>query len=189
MNHIGSAQLETKRLILRKISINDADEMYNNWASNPEVAKYVTWSVHKNVEETKELLAKWEKGYENKNYYKWLITLKDGDIAIGTIDVVRQNDELEMVEIGYCISQEYWGSGITTEAFKKVIQFLFEEVGYNRIQASHAVMNPASGRVMQKCGLKFEGVIRDGNRLNSGKLCDVAMYSILKKEYKKEGEL
>ncbi len=63
--------------------------------------------------------------------------------------------------------------------------FCHYDIGYNRIQAEHVLANPASGKVMQKCNMKFEGIIRDGNRLNTGNLCDVALYSILKKEFVK----
>lgn len=63
--------------------------------------------------------------------------------------------------------------------------FCHYDVGYNRIQAEHVLANTASGKVMQKCNMKFEGIIRDGNRLNTGNLCDVALYSILKKEFVK----
>lgn len=160
--------------------------MYNNWATDFEVTKYVTWKTHKNLEETKKLLSGWEKSYENENCYRWVICIKETNTPIGTIDVVRARDEVETAEIGYCISRNYWGKGITTEACKEVIRFLFEEVKYNRLEAEHAVQNPASGRVMQKCGMTFEGIIRDGNRLNNGEFCDVKKYSILRREFCKE---
>lgn len=188
MNHIGTQILETERLVLRKVTENDAVDMYNNWASDEDVTKYVTWKAHKNLDETKNLLSGWEKEYQRKDCYRWFICLKDTNELAGTIDVCRKNDDLEMAEIGYCISKKHWNKGIVTEACKEVIKFLFEKVGYNRIQAQHIPENIGSGKVMQKCGMKFEGIIRHGNRLNTGELCDIAQYSILKKEFNK-GEL
>lgn len=186
MNHIGTKELETDRILLRRISVDDAEKMYNNWASDPDVSRYVTWPVHKDIDVTKDLLKIWEREYDKPNCYRWCIVLKETNEPIGTIDVVKSEDSYEIAEIGYCISKEYWSKGIMTECAKRVLKFLFEEVGYNRIQATHALENPASGRVMQKIGMQYEGTIRDGNRLNQGKLCDVAMYSILKREYFKE---
>ena len=186
MKHIGTKELETDRILLRRISVDDAEKMYNNWASDPEVSKYVTWPTHKDINVTKDLLKMWEAEYTNSSCYRWCVVLKENNEPIGTIDVVKSEDSYEIAEIGYCISKEYWGKGIMTECAKRVLKFLFEEVGYNRIQATHALENPASGRVMQKIGMQYEGTIRDGNRLNQGKLCDVAMYSILKREYFKE---
>lgn len=188
MNHIGTKELETKRIILRRINVNDAQLMYNNWASDIDVSRYVTWNVHKDVNETNELLKVWELEYTNLNCYRWCIVDKESNEPIGTIDVCKSNDSLDMAEIGYCMSKKHWGKGIMTECASRVVKFLFEEVGYKRIQATHALENPASGRVMQKIGMKYEGVIRDGNRLNTGNLCDVAMYSILAREYFKGEE-
>lgn len=179
MKHIGTRDLETERLLLRKISVNDAEAMYNNWASDDIVTRYVTWPTHQSVEDTKGLLAMWEKEYENDNCYRWLIELKDEKKAIGTIDVCRMNESDKVAEIGYCISRDYWNKGIVTEAAKKVLEYLLKEVGFYRIEAQHHLDNPASGKVMQKIGMKYEGIVR-GGRLVKGKHVDVAMYAILK---------
>ena len=183
MNHIGTKDLETDRLILRRITVNDAEQMYNNWASNPIVAKYTTWQAHKDVDETKKLLEIWESEYENKECYRWCIVLKDENKPIGTIDVCKSNERLEFAEIGYCIAQDCWGKGIVTEAGKKVIEFLFNEVGYNRIQAKYMPVNIASGKVMQKLGMQYEGIQREAYKDNNGNFCDIAVYSILKREF------
>jgi len=179
MKHIGTKQLETERLILRRISVNDAEAMYNNWASDDIVTKYVTWPKHESVEATRGLLEIWEKEYENDSCYRWAIVLKDENKVIGTIDVVRVNEADETAEIGYCISHEYWSKGIVTEAAKKVVEYLLNEVGFYRVEAQHHLDNPASGKVMQKIGMKYEGVIR-GARIVKGEHIDVAMYAILK---------
>jgi len=86
------------------------------------------------------------------------------------------------VEIGYCIGEKWWGQGIVTEAFRALIPYFFEKVGANRIQARHDSQNPASGRVMQKSGLTYEGTLRKADVNNTG-IVDACMYSILKDEY------
>ncbi len=86
--------------------------------------------------------------------------------------------------IGYCLGDEYWHKGIMTEAFMRVIRFLFEEVDVNRIKSTHDVNNPNSGKVMLKCGLKYEGTLRKDEVNNTG-VHDSAVYSILKEEYER----
>ena len=179
MKHIGTRELETERLLLRKITVNDAEAMYNNWASDDVVTRYVTWPTHQSVEDTKSLLAMWEKEYENDNCYRWIIELKDEKKAIGTIDVCRMNGSDGVAEVGYVISRDYWNRGIVTEAAKRVLEYLLKEVGFYRVEAQHHLYNPASGKVMQKIGMKYEGVVR-GGRLVKGEHVDVAMYAILK---------
>lgn len=71
-----------------------------------------------------------------------------------------------------------------TEALGAVIKFLFTNVNFNRIQLRHATENPASGKVMLKCGLKFEGILRQYGFKNNGERCDSAIYSILREEFK-----
>ena len=179
MKHIGTRELETERLLLRKISVNDAEAMYNNWASDDIVTKYVTWPTHQSVEDSKEILKMWESEYEQDNCYRWAIELKEEKKLIGDIDVCRISEVNETAEIGYCISRDYWNRGIVTEAAKKVVEYLLKEAGFYRIEAQHHLDNPASGKVMQKIGMKYEGVIR-GARIVKGEHIDVAMYSILK---------
>lgn len=87
-----------------------------------------------------------------------------------------------MVHIGYCISKKYWNKGITSEAFERIIKFFFEEVKVNRIEAAHNEKNIYSGKVMLKCKLKKEGILRDALKDNSG-ITDSLIYSILRREY------
>ena len=101
-----------------------------------------------------------------------------------SIDVVNLNEKLATAEIGYCLSKKHWGQGIMTEALKAVIDYLFSEVGLNRIVARHNVHNLASGRVMQKSGMTFEGVQRQSGKDNKGNYCDLAHYSILRGEWR-----
>jgi ribosomal-protein-alanine N-acetyltransferase len=95
------------------------------------------------------------------------------------------DEEAGVVEIGYCIGRQFWGQCITTEAFDALINFFFEEVQVNRIEARHDRNNPASGRVMQKCGLVREGMKRQGDRNNTG-ICDVVFYGLLREEWERK---
>ena len=185
MQHLGTSVLETPRLILRPFRLEDADAMYANWASDSEVTKYLTWPAHENIEVTKNILQDFVSHYSETDYYHWAITLGDnGDKPIGSIISVfdDKNEKLKMVTIGYCIGRNWWNQGIVSQAFDRVIRYHFTEVGINRIEAAHDINNPSSGRVMQKCGMKYEGTLRAASINNQG-VHDKAVYSILKKEY------
>lgn len=183
MEHKGTVQLETPRLILRRVTMEDAEAAFQNWTSEEQVTQFLCWPTHKNSEETREIFQRWVANYENMNNYLWGIVLKeDGGRLIGTISAVEQDESLNKVHIGYCIGSRWWHRGITSEAFARIIAFFFEEVRVNRIEARHDPQNPNSGKVMLKCGLTHEGTLREADSNNRG-IVDVAMYSILAKEY------
>lgn len=153
MDSKESFQLETERLILRKLKESDAEVAYNNWTSDEEVSKFVRWSTHKNLEETKEYLREKEKNGTNKDDYDWGIVLKENGELIGEISAFKA--ENKRYELGYNIAKKCWRKGYTTEALKCVMKYLINEVGIKNFKASHAISNPASGAVMQKAGFKY----------------------------------
>ena len=184
MKHCGTQRLETERLILRRFVSEDAGAMYKNWASDDEVTKYLTWPTHPNVDVSKFVTEDWVNSYSNEKFYQWAIVLKENsNEPIGSISAVHMNEDISMVHIGYCIGKAWWHQGITSEAMKAVIDFFFEEVGVNRIEARHDPRNPNSGKVMEKCGLKYEGTLRCSDRNNQG-ICDACYYALLKSEWK-----
>ena len=182
MKHLGTVTLETERLVLRRFINEDAQPMFNNWASNEKVAKYVTWYPHENVGTTKEIINSWIKQYESDDTYRWAIELKKTNALIGIIDVVGM-DSRDTAQIGYCLSESYWGQGVMTEAFKRVIALLFNEVGFHKIEARHIKENIGSGEVMKKCGLKYECTLMHNEKVK-GEWRDMCIYSLFKSEYK-----
>ena len=183
MRHLGTKTLETERLILRRFRPEDAGSMFNNWASDPEVTKYLKWPPHKDTEETGGILSSWIPGYANDDHYIWAIVLKEnGDFPIGCISVVGKNDKIGMLSIGYCIGRAWWNKGITSEALRRVVEYLITEVGAGRVEARHDPKNPNSGKVMLKCGLKYEGTLRQADWNNQG-ICDSAVYAVLAEDY------
>lgn len=182
MKHCGTQRLETDRLILRRFVSEDAAAMYKNWASDEEVTKFLTWPTHSSQEVSQMVLKDWVKSYSDESYYQWAIVLKDnGDEPIGSISVVDMKDDISMVHIGYCIGRGWWHKGVTSEALKAVMDFLFDVVDVNRIEARHDPRNPNSGKVMEKCGMKYEGTLRSSDRNNQG-ICDACYYALLKSE-------
>ena len=183
MNHLGTKQLETRRLILRRFVTDDAEAMFCNWANDPDVSKFLTWPPHNDEAESKGILEKWIAAYDKVDYYNWAIVLKSFPEPIGSICVVRQRDDINMVHVGYCIGKRWWRQGYTSEALIRLIQFFFDDVGANRIEARHDLNNPNSGLVMKKAGMRYEGTKRQGDINNHG-TCDSAEYAILADDYR-----
>jgi len=154
VRHTGTQTIATERLTLRRFTIEDAENMYYNWASDPEVTRYLTWQPHKSVEETAEILQQWEAGYSKNEFYQWAIELNDIEQPIGSISVVSLNEDVQSAELGYCIGKSWWHQGYTTEAVEAVIRFLMAEVGAGRVWSQHDVANPNSGEVMKKAGME-----------------------------------
>lgn len=155
MKHSGTQRLETERLVLRRFMNEDAATMYKNWAADEEVTKYLTWPPHPNQEVSRRVIEDWVKSYDSESYYQWAIVLKEKGEPIGSIAVVHMNEDVSMVQVGYCIGKTWWHNGITSEALKAVMDFLFDIVDVNRIESRHDPRNPNSGKVMKKCGMKY----------------------------------
>ena len=183
MNHKGTVKLETERLVLRRFVIEDAEAGFCNWMSDEKVTEFLRWPTQKDISESESVLKKWIEEYEkDKAFYQWAIVLKELGEPIGSISVVGMNERVDMVHVGYCIGSKWWGNGYMSEAFARIISFLFEEVGVQRIESQHDPNNPASGKVMEKCGLKYEGTLRKADWSNKG-IVDAAVYGLLKEEF------
>lgn len=180
LNHKGTQTIETPRLILRKARMEDAEPMLRNWANDTEVTKFLTWPTHGNIEVTKKLLESWVGSYQRDDYYQWMIVLKEINEPIGSI-MASTMGRAQSAHIGYCIGKPWWHQGIMSETLKAVMDFLFDEVGYHRIESLHDPNNPNSGGVMKKCGMKYEGTLRQADKNNQG-ICDACYYGLLKSE-------
>ena len=183
MNHLGTQVLETPRLILRPFTVEDGPAMYRNWCGDPEVTRYLTWPAHTSEAVSTEIALFWASQYAQPTFYQWAMVLKSLGEPIGSIGVVGRSEPIAAVEVGYCIGRPWWGQGLTAEALSRLLPFFLEEVGANRVECTHDLRNPNSGKVMAKCGMTFEGVRRQGARNNLG-LCDAACYAILKEDWK-----
>lgn len=172
--------IETPRLILRKITAEDTAAMFS-YGSNEEVAKYVTWDVHKTISDTEAFIRFVQDQYANQKVAPWGMEYKETGEFIGTIDFVWWKPNQQSAEIGYVLAPEYWGKGITTEAADAIIRFGFEKMDLVRIQAKCLVDNIASARVMEKVGMSFEGINRKAMFIK-GKHHDLKIYSILEEE-------
>jgi [ribosomal protein S5]-alanine N-acetyltransferase len=173
--------IETDRLTLRIVTIDDLDNMYE-YGSNANVSKYVTWNTHSSISDTKAFLQTVLEQYESEQAVFWGIEHKESAKLIGTIDFVSWNTKHRVGELGYVLSEKYWGQGIMTEAAKEVIKFGFNQMYLVRIQARCLTENIGSERVMKKTGMTLEGIHRKSVFIK-GKHRDIKMYSILEEEF------
>ena len=177
LNHKGTKEIRTNRLLLRKYRLSDAEEMFENYANDDRVTKYLPWKPYSNPADVIPFLEMTIKKYEEISTYNWAIIYQGsviGGISAMSIDTMRNN-----CEVGYCIGYDFWNKGITSEALAAVIAFLFDEVGMHRIMAKHDIENPASGEVMKKCGMTYEGRFKEYYLRHDSTYSDALVYGIV----------
>ena len=183
LNKIFSSipKLECERLLLRKMKKTDASDMFE-YAKDERVTEFLLWEPHESLEYTTQYLNFVQGQYKEGVFYDWALVLNNEDKMIGTCGFTRFDTDNNFAEIGYVINPAYRGNGYACEALERVLKFGFEVLEVNRIEAKYIVGNDASRRVMEKCGMKFEGVARQ-SMLIKGKYRDIGKYAILKSEF------
>lgn len=143
--------LETERLILRPLTVEDAEDCFK-WASDERVARFMSYPKAKDISEEIE----WLKFVEtDENEYNWGFVIKESGELIGSGSIGPDKFINGYWGIGYNIKYDYWNNGYTTEAMQEIIRFAHKKLGVKKFCSDHAVENHASGRVMEKCGMKF----------------------------------
>ena len=175
-------ELETGRLLLRKMRLDDAEAMFA-YASDPEVTRYVLFDTHSSIEDSREFLRFATEGYERGDFGGWGLLLKDSGAFIGTCGLdAGYAPEHARAELGYVLAREHWGRSLMPEAVRAVIRFGFVRAKLNRIEARCIAENVASARVMEKVGMTYEGTLREREFIK-GAYRDMKLYSILRSEY------
>ena len=170
-------QLETERLVLRPMRVSDAPDMFE-YAKSEEVTRYLLWRPHENIGHTRSYLEYLGGRYRIGMHYEWAVILKSENRMIGTCGFASVDCPNNKAEIGYVLNPRYRGQGLMPEAVLRVMRFGFEMMGLHRIEARYMIGNDASRRVMDKVGMTFEGVARDG-MLVKGAYRDIATCAIL----------
>lgn len=177
--------LETDRMILRPLTLEDADSVYD-YAKDPEVTKYVTWEAHQTPADSRNYIF----DHALQNYHRriptpWAITLKtDHNRVIGTVGCFWVSKNAKSMELAYALGAHHWGQGLMAEASRAVMNYCFQEFDLNRIQARCIVENKGSARVMEKIGMQFEGTHRAiFNRRD--RYWDLHQYAVLRDEWLK----
>jgi ribosomal-protein-alanine N-acetyltransferase len=179
-----ASTLETERLVLRRMTLDDAEDYYA-FASDPLVTLHTIWSAHSSMEDSLHYLKGVLQKYENHDSFHWGIVLKESNRLIGRNGLIRCDIANQKAEIGYGISSRYWNKGIVTEATQAIFQYAFEQLDFHRIEGRCSLNNIGSAKIMEKLGMRFEGVLREQLKIQ-GHFLDQRMYAILSKDYLSE---
>ena len=174
------APMETPRLRIRKLGIGDAEDIFA-FSQNPEVSRFVLWDAHRSIADSRSMVRGALRAYRTGEPASLAIELRETGRVVGTIGFVWIDDEHNCAEIGYSLAQEYWGRGLMTEALRAMLEFAFVRLHLNRVEALFDVRNRASGRVMEKCGMRREGLLRQ-KLYNKGEYVDVEIWAILARD-------
>ena len=183
LTHIGTQTIETERLILRRFHFSDLESVFTNWASDEHVQKMYSEPVYETIEAAEVMLARYISMYAQDDKYRWAVILKETGECIGQIAYFYVDSKNNFAEIEYCIGAAFQGRGYATEAAKAVIAYGFDRIGLHKVQICTKEINPKSKRVIEKCGLTYEGMLRDYFFVDGGYIGRL-YFSILESEYR-----
>lgn len=172
-------EIETERLLLREILPEDAAAIYAIF-SDPKVTEYYDLVTYTNIAQADDLIDFFDESFELERAIRWGITRKEDDVVIGTCGYVwlRQHRG----EIGYELASRYWRQGIMAEALEAILEFGFDELGLNRVEALAMVENAASSALLRALGFSEEGVLRQHDYFK-GRFHDMRLFALLKEEF------
>jgi ribosomal-protein-alanine N-acetyltransferase len=164
-NFIEFPNILTGRLILRQMTLDDAEELYSFYSADTQIIKYLDWNGPSSIEQAKNLIDAWNQQFEDKRLFPWGITLNTDHKLIGTIMCMPVRgtfdaSPLSPVSVGFELSGVHWNKGIMSEALGAVIRFGFDKIGAHRIQAEVVPQNRISLRLLEKLGFKQEGLLK-----------------------------
>lgn len=178
MNHIGTKEIRTDRLLLRRFRLEDVNGVYNNYGSDPEVKRFISFAPCQTREGAQAFVQMHVDRYDtDPDFYGWAVVLEDE--VIGSVGLFNVDNESDACEVGASLGSKWWGLGIATEAVSALIDFAFREMGAHRIYGAHHIDNTGSGKVMLKSGMKREGIMRGAQKNPDGSFSDLVLYAIL----------
>ncbi len=179
--------LTTPRLILRPLRMEDAAD-YFAFASDPAVVRYLRWGPHPSLQATQAYLAEVIEGYARRPDGLWGIELAQEGRLVGVIHLMELDSRERKADVGVVVNAAYWNRGIGSEALRRVLAFCFEELPLRRVQALPVSRNAAACRMLEKCGLTHEGLLRR-HALQKGQWRDFELYTILMDDFRYENTI
>lgn len=173
--------LQTDRLTLRRMKPSDAKDMYE-YAKRSDVTEYLLWEPHVCLEQTQDYLHFLQTRYRTGDFYDWAVIDKAQNKMIGTCGFANLDFPNNKAEIGYVLNPAFWGQGIAAEAVRVVMEFAFMELNVHRVEARYIAGNERSRRVMEKCGMKFEGIAKSSMYIK-GQYRDIGTCAIVFDDY------
>lgn len=169
-------RLETARLVLRDFSYDDLDDFYE-YAKSPKVGPMAGWKPHESKDESYGIIASFRKKQE-----VWAIYHKEDKKVIGSVGVHRKSIE-SVFELGYVLSEDYWGQGVVVEACEEILKHCFNTLGFKEIFVEHFLSNIQSKRVIEKLGFEFETLVKECYTMYDGVTQDCLKYRLTKERY------
>ncbi|MGZ7209868.1 MAG: GNAT family N-acetyltransferase [Methanobacterium sp.] len=176
-------EIHTERLFLRKISLNDAETLFQYW-SDPEVTKYLNVNTFSKIEQAYSMIRLLNSLHTKREGIRWAITVKKDKSIIGTCGYNNWIKRSSRGEIGYELGRKYWGKGYAREAVKEILKYGFKKMNFNRIEAFTVPEAISSIKLLEELGFKKEGLLKEYGYWN-GKYWDENIYSLLKKDWPK----
>lgn len=173
--------LRTQRLLLRRLQKNDCLDMHE-YSRDAEVTKYLTWEPHPDPHYTMRYLTYIIPKYRTGDFHDWAVIHKESGKMIGTCGFTSFNYAHNSAEIGYVLNRRFWGKGLAAEAIRAVMRVGFFDLNLHRIEAKYMIGNAQSRRVMEKCGMQFEGIQRDAMYIKN-QYETIGICSILSADY------
>jgi [ribosomal protein S5]-alanine N-acetyltransferase len=149
--------IQTPRVLLRRLTLDDAKDIFETWAQDPEVTRYLTWHPHRSLEDTRSFLAYCARAWTEGREFSWGIVPRVEGVLVGTIGL---RIDAHRGEFGYALARPAWGQGYATEAARAVVESALAMPAIQRVWAFVDVENVPSARVLEKAGLTREGCLR-----------------------------
>jgi ribosomal-protein-alanine N-acetyltransferase len=147
---------ETGRLVARPAVTGDVAAVFD-YSRDPAVAKYMTWRPHGSIDETRAFLRRCERAWADGSACPWSLWLKDSEELAGLVEIRVRGSA---VDVGYALSQRWWGRGLMSEALRFLVTWALAQPEIFRVWATCDVENVASARVLERVGMEREGVLR-----------------------------
>lgn len=168
----------TDRLMCRQITMEDATILHQYW-SDLDVTEYLSLNPFQKIEETRDMIAILNSLPGNNQGIRWAITRKSDNKVLGTCGFHNHKPEHFRAEVGYELGKEYWGQGIVAEALTAILDYGFNGMNCNRIEAFVNYGNVKSTRLLERMGFKLDGILRE-YEFNRGEFVNQYCYSLLK---------
>lgn len=154
----GTVELRTERMVLRRYCPEDAEPLHRRLGTDPEMARYSGWNPYATLETAEDAVRRFIDSYDDEHSYAWVMDVDD--VVIGTIGAYDYRDG--QIEVGFSVVRGWQGRGCATEALKKVLEYLTENEGISCVRAWCAAENAASGRVLEKAGMRLVSAEKGG---------------------------
>lgn len=169
--------LETERFMLRRITLEDAKELYD-YFSKDEVTEYYDLDSFTDIQQAINLIERWDERFKGKKSIRWGIARREDNVLIGSCGYHNWAHKHYKAEIGYEISPLYWRQGVMTEVLKPIVAYGFEHMNLHRVEALYDPSNIASKKTLAKAGFKVEGLLRE-SFYEKGRFVDAEICSLL----------